>query len=515
MKKLVIVALVALLAAPAFAGELYERQGERVEGEYICHFVDGINARAFGEELGRQRGVKTMASYNALNSAHFSMDEKTARKMAQNSNIAFCEPNLIARVDGSQSGATWGIDRVDQRNLPLNSTYNWDFDGSNVDAWVLDTGVRTSHNDFGGRASTGYVNCNGYGHTDGLGHGRHVAGSLGGTSYGVAKNVSIKSIKVCSDGGSCPSNATSCGLNYVANNHSGDSVGNFSIGGPYSSSSNSNMANVVASGVFFAVAAGNDGVNACNRSPASEPTAYTVGCSRSNDSSCGYNGGSCVDIVAPGYQILSAWYTSNSATATISGTSMSSPHVAGAGALVLEESPGLTPAQVDAELDSRATTGVLTGQMSGTPDRLLYTLAGGGGCTPTEPTEVSCSDGQDNDCDGLIDGADPDCATGGSCPTGYNHWTGTASTGDNVVTPDCPGSSGTFHGILTCSGADHDLYLEEYTSSWWSSGWSTVASSTSSGCNEEINTSDSSGNHRWRVYGYSGTAAFDLCTNQC
>jgi serine protease len=359
MKKLVVIALAVLLAAPVFAGELFERAGERVEGEYICHFVDNVNARGMGMELGKQRGVDTMGTFNALNSAHFRMNEKTARTLAQNPNIKYCEPNLIARVDGDQSNPPWGVDRVDQRNLPLSNSYHWDYDGSNVDAWVLDTGVRTTHNDFGGRASSGYVNCNGYGQTDGHGHGSHVAGSVGGATYGVAKNVNIKSIKVCSDGGSCPSNATSCGLNYVANNASGDSVGNFSIGGGFSQSSNDNMAVPIAAGVFFAVAAGNAGGDACNYSPASEPTAYTVGCSRSNDTSCGYNDGSCVDIIAPGYQILSSWYTGNSATATISGTSMSSPHVAGAAALVLQENPGMTPAQVDAELDARATTGAL------------------------------------------------------------------------------------------------------------------------------------------------------------
>ena len=421
MKKLALVLIAVLMATPALAGEFFERQGPKVEGEYLCKFNDGVNVRYAGEVLGARN------TYNALGVAHFVMNEKSARALAQNPNVAYCEPNMIATVagSGSQSGATWGIDRVDQRNLPLDNSYSWDFDGTNVDAWVLDTGVRTTHNEFGGRASTA-TDC-GYGTVDGHGHGTHVAGSLGGASYGVAKNVTIKSIKVCSDQGSCPTTNTSCGLNYVTNNFSGDSVGNYSIGGGFSQTSNDNMAAPIAAGVFFAVAAGNAGQNACNYSPASEPTAYTVGCSRSNDSSCGYNGGSCVDIVAPGYNILSAWYTGNSATATISGTSMSSPHVAGAGALVLDEYPGYSPAQVDAELDARATTGVLTGQMSGTPDRLLYTLA-----------PNPCSSNADCDDGAFCNGAET--CNGGVCQAGSAPCSGGEvcdEAGDVCEVPSC------------------------------------------------------------------------------
>ena len=534
MKKLVIFAIVAVLAAPAFAGEFFERAGEKVADEYLCTFAPGTNARGAASELAGKHGVTTKGTFNALNVAHFvTKNQKRIVALAQNPNVLFCEPNMIARVDGSQSSAPWGVDRVDQRNLPLNGTYNWNYDGSNVDAWILDTGVRTTHNDFGGRASDGYVNCNGYGSVDGHGHGTHVAGSAGGATYGVAKNVTIKSIKVCSDAGSCPTSATSCGLNYVTNNASGDSVGNFSIGGGFSQTSNNNMAAPIAAGVFFAVAAGNAGGDACNYSPASEPTAYTVGCSRSNDASCGYNGGSCVDIVAPGYQILSAWYTGNNATATISGTSMSSPHVAGAAALVLEENPGWSPAQVDAELDARATTGVLTGQMAGTPDRLLYTL--GGSPPPACSTNADCDDGLfcngaetcnagscqagSNPCSGgdvcneSTDTCDPPPACSGTL------YSGTTS-GSNLVTNNggC-NASGTFTGDMTCTGsvvADLDLFLQRYTCGWGCS-WSNAASSTSAGCDESINTSgQSSGEYRWLVDHYSGgNQSFDLCVNKC
>jgi hypothetical protein len=173
MKKLIVVLILALLAAPAFAGKFIDRDGPKVEGEYMCTFVDGANARGLAAQLaGANPGVSVKGTFNALNSAHFSAaSANQIRGLANNPNVDICEPNLIATVDGSgsQSGATWGIDRVDQRNLPLNGTYIWDYDGANIDAWVLDTGVRLTHNEFGGRASAP-TDC-GYGTADGHGHG--------------------------------------------------------------------------------------------------------------------------------------------------------------------------------------------------------------------------------------------------------------------------------------------------------------------------------------------------------
>ncbi len=280
---------------------------------------------------------------------------------------------LGPRDSASQS---WGLDRSDQRALPMNGRIASASNGFGVDAYIIDTGVRADHSQFGGRVSGGYSAINdGVGSNDCQGHGTHVAGTVAGSTYGLAPEATVIPVRVLDCGGSGTWSGVIAGINWTASNHTAGTpaVANMSLGGGYSESINQAVAGAVADGITFAVAAGNENSNACNVSPASAPSAITVGSSNSNDSRSSFsNYGSCVDIFAPGMGITSAWIGSPTDTSTISGTSMASPHVAGAAALLLSASRSLTPTQVASQINSSATTGVVTDSQVGTPNRLLF-----------------------------------------------------------------------------------------------------------------------------------------------
>jgi subtilisin family serine protease len=285
-----------------------------------------------------------------------------------------------------------------------------------VRAYILDTGIRTTHVGFGGRATWG-TDCTGEGQSDGHGHGTHVAGTVGSSNHGVAKGVSLIAVKICTAGGSCPNSAILCGIDYVAQqkqaNPSIPAVANMSIGGPVSSATNTAVNNAVNGGTFFAVAAGNNNQNACNFSPASAANAYTIGSSTITDVRSSFsNFGTCVDTFAPGSSIVSTWRTSDTATATLSGTSMASPHAAGAGALVLHEHPTWTPSQVMAELNARATTGVLSSIGTGSPNRLLFTLGAAPPPPPPPPGDCVVQQGFETEATGWTNSAASTCSTG-------------------------------------------------------------------------------------------------------
>ncbi len=415
--KRVILACAALLlgASGAWAGDgtVQKPGGELIEGQYIVVFNPGSDSRALAPQLAAIHGARSMRTYSyALKGAVFAMDENRARAMALNPNVVLVEQDSLFTINVTQSPATWGIDRVDQRNLPLSNSYTYDFTGAGVRAYILDTGIRTTHTNFGGRASWGTV-CTGEAQSDGHGHGTHVAGTVGSATYGVAKSVSLFAVKICTNGGSCPNSAILCGIDFVTQqkqaNPSIPMVANMSIGGPFSSTTNNAVNNSVAAGVFYAVAAGNENTNACNRSPASAANAYTIGATTSSDTRSSFsNFGTCVDTFAPGSSITSTWNSSDTATNTISGTSMASPHAAGAGALVLHEHPTWTPAQVTSELNARATTGVLTGIGTGSPNRLLFTR---GGAPPPPPT-CSVNEGFETGSAGWVNDAASTCTTG-------------------------------------------------------------------------------------------------------
>ncbi|MEM9057361.1 MAG: S8 family serine peptidase [Pseudomonadota bacterium] len=379
--------LLTLSLSSAFAadGKLIRPAGaDLIADQYIVVFDDQKLGRAtvdaVSAELASRHGAYTSRTFShALRGAAMTMTERAALALARDPRVAYVEQDAMSYVVADQPNPTWGLDRIDERTLPLDNNYRFDFDGTGVDVYVIDTGIRTSHVDFGGRASFGTA-CTG-GSGDDNGHGTHVAGTVGSDTWGVAKNADLFGVKVCTAGGSCPNSAIICGVDFVTqrklNSPGTPTVGNMSLGGGFSNSINNAVNGAEAAGVFMAVAAGNDsGANACNRSPASASGSYTVGSSTNTDQRSSFsNIGTCVDIFAPGSSITSTWNTSNTATRTISGTSMASPHVAGAAALILDENPNWSPSQVASELTARATAGVLSNVGSGSPNLLLYTLS--------------------------------------------------------------------------------------------------------------------------------------------
>lgn len=378
-------------ASPAQAGEvvLGADASNAIDGEYIVAMKDSMSTKAAKGLLSDYDGVVTDA-FSSLDSFAVEMDAGDARSLAADPDVDYVEQNGTVSIAATQaSPPSWGLDRLDQNALPLDNSYTYpDSAGAGVTAYIIDTGADLDHPDYGGRMSSGTDTVdNDSDASDCQGHGSHVAGTIGGKSYGVAKSVKMKAVRVLDCNGSGSYDGVIAGINWVTNNHSGPSVANMSLGGGFSQAINDAVTASIASGVTYGVAAGNDsGANACNTSPASTPNAITVGATEKTDARASFsNIGNCVDIFAPGVNITSAWL--NGGTNTISGTSMATPHVVGVAALYLGENPTAAPSAVASALVNNALSGVVGNPGTGSPNKLLNIgfLNGGGGDPDPEP----------------------------------------------------------------------------------------------------------------------------------
>jgi hypothetical protein len=348
---------------------------------------------AMAQELSRAHdGAVTSVYQYALKGFAAQLTADQAEALNNDPRVAYVEPDQVFHTLATQTPATWGLDRVDQRDLPLNNTYAYNQTGQGVQAYIIDTGIRASHQEFAGRIGNGFTSVNdGNGTNDCNGHGTHVAGTVGGTTYGLAKQVTLHAVRVLSCSGSGSNAGVIAGVDWVTQNHgSSPAVANMSLGGGVSTALDQAVANSISSGVSYAIAAGNSNANACNSSPARVASANTVGATTNTDARSSFsNFGTCVDIFAPGSNITSSWNTSDSATNTISGTSMATPHVAGALALYLQTNPGASPATATQALINNSTPNKVTNPGTGSPNRLLFSVFGGGGGGDTTPPTTS------------------------------------------------------------------------------------------------------------------------------
>jgi subtilisin family serine protease len=345
-----------------------------IPGRYIVTFQDGAMTAA-SNHLGGGRVLERAGAAIAA-----ALTPAQARRLAADPTVRYVEQDRRVHIAATtQKNPDWGLDRIDQRTVQASKTYTPMDDGDSVHAYVIDTGVRISHSEFGGRASNGYdfvdgdttaQDCNG--------HGTHVAGTIGGAHYGVAKKVKIVAVRVLDCDGEGDLMSVIAGVNWVTSHAVLPAVANMSMGGGRSASLEAAVQNSIKAGITYVVAAGNDDVNASTESPSGLSAAITVGATDSRDRRASFsNYGSVLDVFAPGVNIRSAWASSNSATAVLSGTSMAAPHVAGAAALVLDAFPAETPAQVRNYLVAKATTGKVT-DPKGSPNRLLFVPAPAG-----------------------------------------------------------------------------------------------------------------------------------------
>jgi subtilisin family serine protease len=364
-------------AAEPAQGTVYGiNAADAVAGSYIV-VLDKKTTSAAKKDLAQEYGGKLSRSYgSALDGfAASGLTQTEAKRLAADPAVGAVVANRTVHTTATQDNPpSWGLDRVDQADTAGDSKYTYpDQAGEGVTAYVIDTGVRISHTDFEGRASHGYDAVdNDDTADDGNGHGTHVAATIAGAAHGVAKKANVVAVRVLDDNGSGTTEQVIAGIDWVTENHQGPSVANMSLGGGADPALDAAVAKAIASGVTFAVAAGNESTDAGQGSPARVPEAITVASSTEDDAQSDFsNYGAVVDVYAPGSDITSAWNDSDEGTKTISGTSMASPHVAGAAAVYLAGHPDAAPADVAAALTDGATPDKISNPGSGTPNKLL------------------------------------------------------------------------------------------------------------------------------------------------
>jgi serine protease len=412
---------------------------------------------AFARRVVGGFGGEVLHTYrNALQGFAAVLPPQAIEALQRNPNVALVEADGPVSISTTQSNATWGLDRIDQRDLPLNGSYTYpDGGGAGVRAYILDTGILGNHVDFGGRVTGGFTAISdGRGSTDCNGHGTHVAGTVGGTTWGVAKSVTLVPVRVlgCDGGGTI--SGVIAGVDWVAGQTHRPAVANMSLGGGASTSLDQAVRNAVSQGITFVVAAGNSNKDACNYSPAREASALTVGATNSSDSRASFsNFGRCLDLFAPGVSIMAPWHTSTTATNTISGTSMAAPHVAGVAALYLAANTSATPSQVETGILGNASTGKVSSAGRNSPNLLLYMgFLNVGGETPPPANQAptasftfSCTDLA---C--TFDGSGSSDPEGSTLTYAWNFGDGTSGSGVNALRTYA--SAGSYTVILTVTG---------------------------------------------------------------
>jgi subtilisin family serine protease len=420
------VGLAVVTTAPASAAEgqiLGADSPTAIDGSYIVAYKDGATAEA--ASTAASLGSKVTHRYSAVLNGGFaaSMSEQQAKQLAADPDVAFVQQNQTLSITTDQPNPpSWGLDRIDQRSLPLNNNYSYTTTASNVHAYIIDTGADLDNTAYSGRMTSGFDAIDGGTAEDGHGHGTHVSGTVGGTTFGVAKGVQLVAVRVLNNQGSGTTAQVVAGINWVTQNAIKPAVANMSLGGGADSALDAAVADSIEEGVTYAIASGNSNANACTFSPARVPTAITVNASTRTDARASFsNFGNCTDIFAPGQDITSSWL--NNTTNTISGTSMATPHVAGGAALYLADHPDATPAQVSAALVANGSTGKITSPGTGSPNVLLFTGTGGAEPPPTNGPCAASTNGTDFPVN--------DNSTVNS-PITISGCTGTASTGSTV-----------------------------------------------------------------------------------
>ena len=357
----------------------YRGSSNAIPGRYIVVFKDHVaNPAVEARSMMRGRGGEIHHTYShTIRGFAASIPDAAYQALRRNPNVAYIEQDITMYPGTTtQTNATWGLDRIDQRSLPRDGLYHYDYTGRGVTAYVIDSGINYGHVDFGNRAIPGFdaFPNEGLNGGDCNGHGTHVAGTIGGATWGVAKAVTLVSVRVFGCSGGTAMSTVIGAVDWITDKGSQPAVVNMSLGGGYAQALNDAVTASVNAGFVYTVSAGNEGRDACGYSPASTAAALTVGATQSDDNRARYsNIGDCVDLFAPGSSITSTWIGSASATNTISGTSMSAPHVAGVAALLLQQQPTATPAEVGSAIMNGATQGIV-GRARSANNNLLYSL---------------------------------------------------------------------------------------------------------------------------------------------